>query len=183
MSAAAQKRIGAPLVNAAAPHKALLLMRALLCLLALLPLANCSMLGLDRSGGSGNDLEDVYSYTGYDEDGQAVVTGTLYVVFVPSDVADEPDRFTGRWALDATSERVGPQDGEGTLEGTVQGDTFDINLNPGMADDNVYLHGRLEDEGARMTGEWSYATFVGPTAGGRFEAERVRRATQHHVGG
>jgi hypothetical protein len=102
-------------------------------------------------------------------------------------VANEPDYLRGRWVLEARAEGVGPQDGEGTLQGTVEdtveGPTFAINLNPGIADDNVFLHGRFEDERARMEGTWSYATFVGPVAGGRFEAVRTRRATQHHVAG
>lgn len=146
-----------------------------LLLLTLFPLAGCSVLGLDRGDGQAGDFEDVYRYTAYDEGDRAVVTGTLYVVYVPSDVAGEPGRLRGRWELDATAEDVGPQDGEGTLEGTVEGDAFDVNLNPGMADNNVYLRGRFEEDRARMAGEWSYTTFVGPTAGGRFEAERTGR--------
>ena len=52
-----------------------------------------------------------------------------------------------------------------------------------MADDNVFLHGRFVDDGARMEGSWQHATLLGPVAGGNFEAERVRRAAQHHVAG
>ena len=153
----------------------------LLLLLGFLALAGCA--SLDRDNGSAGDFEDVYRYTAYDEADRAVVAGTLYVVYLPSDVLDEPDRLQGRWALDATAEGVGPQDGTGALEGTIGGGAVSVNLNPGMADDNVYLHGRFEDDRARMTGEWSYATFAGPQAGGRFEAVRTRQAPQQHVGG
>lgn len=162
-------------------------MHALLITALFLPLAGCSLLGLDRGNadgeGTGSDYEDVYRYTAYDGDGETVVTGTLYLVHVPSDVMDEPDRLQGRWELEATAENIGPQDGEGTLNGTVEDGAFAINLNPEMADDNVFLQGRFEDDRARMVGLWSHTTFIGPAAGGTFEAERTRRATQHHVGG
>src|SRR5690606_41162148 len=54
-----------------------------LLLLTLFPLAGCSVLGLDRGDGQAGDFEDVYRYTAYDEGDRAVVTGTLYVVYVP----------------------------------------------------------------------------------------------------
>jgi hypothetical protein len=154
----------------------------LLVLAACLALAGCSL--LYPNGGAESDFEDVYDYTAYDGAGGVVVTGTLYLVHVPNDVAGEPDYLQGRWVLRARAEGVGPQDGQGTLGGTAERDgTFYVNLNPEMADNNVFLRGAFQDERARMEGEWSYTTFVGEVAGGRFEAVRTRRATQHHVAG
>jgi hypothetical protein len=148
-------------------------------------LAGCSLLGLDS--GDANDFEDVYRYTAFDEGGTIVVTGTLRIEQLPSDVASEPDRLRGSWTLEATSSEVGPQDGQGalagTLEDTIEGPTFSIDLNPGMADDNVLLNGRIVDEGARLEGTWQHLGFAGPLAAGRFEAVRTREATRRHLAG
>ncbi len=157
-----------------------LLLLTTYCLVACLALAGCSLFFADD--GAEGDYEDVYRYTASDAAGETVVTGTLYLVYVPSDVMNEPDLLQGRWRLDA-AENTGPQDGEGLLEGTDENDVLSINLNPGVADDNVFLHGAFEDDRARMAGEWSYATLVGPVAGGAFEAVRRHRARRQYVAG
>ena len=159
-------------------------MRTLFLAATVFSLSACSLFGIGDDDGS---FEDVYSYTASDEDGEAVVTGLLYVEYVPNDVIGEPDLLRGRWELQAEG-AVGPQDGEGTLRGTaemgtVEGDLFSIDLNPGISDDNVFLSGRFENERARMTGTWSHSTLIGPVAGGTFEAVRIEEASRTHVAG
>ena len=158
-------------------------LRSRFLLLGLLALSGCSLFDGDGTGA----YEDVYRYTAYDEAEAAVVTGTLRIEVFPSDVANEPSHLRGGWSLDATSGDVGPQDGEGVLVGTladtIEGPGFSINLNPGIADDNVILDGRMVDEGARLEGTWQHVGFAGALAAGRFEAVRTQRASRRHVAG
>ena len=50
----------------------------------------------------------------------------------------------------------------------IQGTSISMNLNPGWADNNVVLSGTVEKD--RISGKWTWITFVGPTAEGTFEA-------------
>ena len=73
------------------------------------------------------------------------------------------------WAPGADTTRpVGPQVGSGRLAGSRVDDGFAINLNPGWADNNVFLLARPANGG--WQGEWSWSTIVGPVEHGTFTA-------------
>ena len=108
-----------------------------------------------------------YSYKAYNSKGDLVVEGTLKLT-----VTKEGD-VSGTWTLakKGQSDNVGPQVGSGSLSGKRDGSSISINLNPGWADNNVFLNGKIE--GTAITGTWSWSTFAGPTSEGRFEAAGV----------
>lgn len=105
-----------------------------------------------------------YSYRAYSSQGPLVVVGTLTLAKTDGSL------LSGTWAFEAVSlgDKVGPQLGAGKLAGSIQGTTISINLNPGWADNNVILTGTFGQD--RITGTWTWVTFAGPTAQGRFEA-------------
>lgn len=107
-----------------------------------------------------------FSYKGYSADGSLAVTGTMSLTVA----ADSS--VSGTWNLDAvsSSDKVGPQVGSGTLFGSVLNGSIAINLNPGWADNNIFLFGAIAQD--RFTGRWTWDTFVGPTASGMFEATK-----------
>jgi hypothetical protein len=115
-------------------------------------------------------LEDVdggFEYRAYDGDGELLLVGTVTLE------TDADSSIAGtweiRWAPGAdTTTVVGPQVGSGTLAGWLRAEYAAIDLNPGWADNNVFLVARAEDHGA-LRGEWHYSTFIGPVAEGRFE--------------
>ena len=109
-------------------------------------------------------INGVYRYVGYDSSGRAVITGTLAFIRV------EETTVSGSWDFEGP-DGYGPQVGSGTFEGSRDGFFFDLNLNPGWADNNVYLHGEWKNGTYR--GMWEYATFVGPTNTGRFAAVKL----------
>ena len=114
----------------------------------------------------------VYSYVAFGAaDTVTRVVGTLAFRDL---VTRFPCRINGTWNLRAVGDpgNVGPQVGAGTLEGEVdQAGKVHINLNPGMADNNVFLIGSFVG-GPRgsIEGEWRVSTFVGEVATGRFRA-------------
>ena len=115
---------------------------------------------------------DLFEYTGFDEQGRAVVEGTLLF----SEVVG--DHFSGRWHLNSLvpdiEAQVGPQVGDGDFRGSFAGDgvgsVVSINLNPRQTDFNVFLNGSVV--GREFEGTWSFSTLVGQVHSGRFEAER-----------
>jgi len=106
-------------------------------------------------------LEGMYVYTGFDTSGNQVVTGTLHIFGIDSGVV------RGTWSFTATG-AYGPGSGSGPFEGEVHGDTLALGLNPGWADNNVFLVGRVEK--GIYSGKWEWDTFIGPTESGRFTA-------------
>ena len=78
----------------------------------------------------------------------------------------------GHWRLDRVGNQgtIGPQVGTGDLFGSIDKGEIDINLNPNMNDDNVYLRGKIE--GKRFHGTWIYSGFIGAISQGTFEATR-----------
>jgi hypothetical protein len=105
-----------------------------------------------------------YSYSAFNSKGQLVVVGSMTVAMMDSRIV------SGTWRLEcvAQCENVGPQTGTGTLRGSIQESTVTINLNPGWADNNVFLSGSFDKD--RFSGTWMWSTFVGPTSEGTFEA-------------
>ena len=113
-------------------------------------------------------LPSSYSYSGYNSKGVLVVLGSITLA-----VTDSQD-VSGTWRLEciAQGEKVGPQTGSGTLQGSFQDSRIAVNLNPGWMDNNVFLSGTFDKD--RFSGTWMWSTFVGPTAEGRFEAIKIR---------
>jgi hypothetical protein len=109
-----------------------------------------------------------YSYSGYNSKGVLVVIGTMTLAVTDSQVV------SGTWALEciAQGEKVGPQTGSGILRGSLQNSRVAVNLNPGWADNNVFLSGAFDKD--RFFGTWMWSTFAGSTAEGRFEAIKIR---------
>jgi hypothetical protein len=64
---------------------------------------------------------------------------------------------------------VGPQVGTGTLAGSFDGTVLTIDLNPGIADNNVFVTGTFQ--GNTLRGDWSFTGFPGPISQGTFIAE------------
>jgi hypothetical protein len=102
-----------------------------------------------------------YQYTAYNAGDTAVVIGSVIINNRDSTL------LTGNWTLAGINGAtdVGPQIGGGALGGSTASGVS-INLNPGWADNNVILHGAFT--GNEITGTWSWISFVGVTAEGRF---------------
>lgn len=113
-----------------------------------------------------------FMYTGRDSTGSAVVTGTLTLLFWNMDF---PTEILGSWKFDRVGDgEVGPQAGAGDLHGTVDAEgNFQINLNPAIADQNVFLTGRFEADMRYLKdfqGRWRYETLSGTRSAGSFKA-------------
>jgi hypothetical protein len=137
-----------------------------------------AVLGLGCGGGASNEtlaprlegLAGRFAYRAFDGRGDLLLVGTITLQAV------EDSRLAGtweiRWAVGAdTTAIVGPQVGTGTLGGRVGPDQTLIDLNPGWADNNVYLFARTAGDGD-LTGRWQHSTLIGPVAEGRFELRR-----------
>jgi len=108
-----------------------------------------------------------YNYKAFNAGGALAVSGTLVLT------SSDSGSVSGSWAFVAVlpSEKVGPQVGNGKAAGTMAKSSVTVNLNPGWADNNVILQGTVASD--RITGRWSWISFIGPTAEGAFEAIRV----------
>jgi hypothetical protein len=138
-------------------------------LTGLLLAAACFILGCKDAGVPVTDVpgpRTSYQYEGYDSKGTLVVTGVITLSYADSVT------ITGEWAFEKVgpSDGIGPQIGAGLLSGMAHGPEISINLNPGWADNNVILSGKIE--GDRIQGKWTWVTFVGPTTEGTFTATK-----------
>jgi hypothetical protein len=116
-------------------------------------------------------LNGTYRYTATDSAGTELLIGQLDLAF------HTDSTISGTWIIDWAPEAdqntaVGPQVGEGTLEGLLAADGVVIDLNPNVADDNVFLYGAfdLESEWTGLDGGWGHSTLTGPVAAGYFTA-------------
>ena len=132
---------------------------------SILPLLACTDKGVSpedtlRPGGA----PVTYHYRAYNSKGAVAVSGTMILASTDS------THISGTWSfeLQIAGEQVGPQVGSGTLAGSRQQATISINLNPGWADNNVYLTGTIGPNG--INGRWDWSTFVGTSATGSFNA-------------
>jgi hypothetical protein len=112
--------------------------------------------------------EQTWEYTAYSAAGAPVVSGTFVV-------RAEGRDFTGTWAtaLLQPNANVGPQVGTGELRGSwdIEGQSIFFDLNPGWADNNVFLVG--EPIGDALSGTWSHSTLLGNVAEGTFLARKT----------
>ena len=98
-----------------------------------------------------------------------VVRGTLVIQL------DASNHVSGFWVLEQTdpeARMIGPQVGEGTLVGGMDGPEIWMNLNPEMADNNVFLRGVLS--GGDINGQWEFVGFPGVLNRGTFQAVGVK---------
>ncbi len=117
-----------------------------------------------------------FEYRATDGEGETVVSGMLELRFgEPPDLGGE-EGISGTWILELEKggAEVGPQTGSGDIAGSIdQEGNIWMDLNPGWADNNVFLSGSFSDERyGDFSGTWMYSTLVGPTAEGSFKAER-----------
>ena len=109
---------------------------------------------------------NIFNYNGYDSLGTRINTGELKLI------VNDPD-ISGEWQLIMIGniKNAGDQFGSGSLNGLVISDVnYHINLNPQMADNNVFLEGILT--GDSLNGNWNWLTFIGITNSGTFTAAR-----------
>jgi hypothetical protein len=131
-----------------------------------LALAAVAAVGCNSPSGPDPIPAGGYAYTAFDAAGAVVVKGWLTL-----DLQD-PSQVTGAWHLQSTRNDPGPgaETGDGQLAGRIDGDTLIVDLNPGFADNNTVLVGRLD--GAKYRGQWTWSGFAGPANGGTFDAVR-----------
>ena len=109
---------------------------------------------------------NIFNYNGYDSLGAQINTGAMDLIINDSEIS-------GEWQLTMIGniENAGIQFGSGSLNGFVTDDIhYHINLNPMIADNNVFLEGILS--GDSLNGNWNWSTFIGITNGGTFTATR-----------
>jgi hypothetical protein len=107
--------------------------------------------------------DSAYRYTSYDTAGTLVVRGRFTMDIVDSSISGE-----WHFAAVGNAQNIGPQTGDGTLAGSIHGTTLLIELNPQYRDNNVELSGSLHEN--RLSGIWTWISFVGITNRGAFEA-------------
>lgn len=110
-----------------------------------------------------------YAYVACDAEGRPLLLGQLALA------VETDGTIRGTWEIDRApgvdrAAEVGPQVGEGEVQGFVQDGHAWLNLNPGWADNNVFLSGVFGPGG--IGGSWSWSTLLGPRSGGAFTARR-----------
>jgi hypothetical protein len=96
-----------------------------------------------------------YRYTAF-LNNTPVVEGTIQIDSLSA------QNVSGHWNFHAVGDErndIGPQIGSGTFTGSFDGAALNINLNPQMADNNVFLNGTFS--GNTIRGEWSFSGFAG----------------------
>ena len=107
-----------------------------------------------------------FHYTAYDTAGTLVVDGWLTLIVRDS------SHVNGEWHLARVNngQNIGPQTGDGLLAGEFDHGTLLINLNPGYADNNVFLSGQFNAH--IYSGSWNWSGFPGVLNRGTFQAVR-----------
>ena len=105
-----------------------------------------------------------FEYKAYDTTGTLVVDGWFKLSIHDSAHID------GEWHFTKVNDprNIGPQSGDGQLEGGFDREMLWINLNPGYVDNNVFLSGRYTIE--KYTGTWTWSGFPGVINQGTFAA-------------
>ena len=115
-----------------------------------------------------------YFYQAFDTTGTAVIEGWLRLDLGKPENNVSYLAVSGKWQLSKIGdpENIGPQLGDGKLQGTIEKNKIWLDLNPGWADNNVFLNGTIAKN--QIEGFWNYSTFVGSVNGGQFTAVRLR---------
>lgn len=113
-----------------------------------------------------DESDKLYEYSGFDSTGAKIVTGWLLFERWDSTAIE------GEWSFTAVgqAQNIGPQQGSGILRGGYDSTAVWINLNPGWADNNVFLSGIVR--GNKISGIWTYSSFFGVVNQGSFRAAR-----------
>jgi hypothetical protein len=132
--------------------------------------------GIPVIDGVGGYIVRSYAYSAYDTTGRLLVTGKLQIGIQDTGLVSR--KIRGNWELarrpGIDPGETGPQDGKGSLVGTLSGDEMDgisMNLNPSFVDNNVILHGSIGQ--SKITGTWSWIGYPGIIAEGPFTATSV----------
>jgi hypothetical protein len=118
------------------------------------------------------ESDGTFQYSATNAAGKTLLVGKIALVFANDSV------ITGTWQLapapgvDA-KDIPGSQVGSGTLRGRRVDGKLVLDLNPGYADNNVTLEASSATSG--YSGTWSWSSFAGPQAGGKFKAVREVR--------
>lgn len=113
-----------------------------------------------------------FSYSASNAEGKTLVVGKIVLTFTSDSTV------SGTWELAAApgvdpGTIKGSQLGTGELRGSRVDGKLLLNLNPGYADNNVTLEAAPASGG--YSGTWSWSSFAGPQAGGKFKATRAPR--------
>lgn len=105
-----------------------------------------------------------YNYQSFDTLGNLLASGSMIIAQIDS------VHLKGSWQLIKVQNRqdIGPQQGYGSLYGTLSDSMVVIDLNPDFRDNNVILTGTVN--GKRIDGKWAWISFIGETNWGRFAA-------------
>ena len=130
--------------------------------IALIIILTFILAGCDQAADSTS--EGRYQYTSYDSAGTALVNGWFTMNFT------DADTFTGEWHFMPIDnpENIGPQTGDGELQGVLREGSVSIELNPQYRDNNIELSGVFTED--HMSGTWIWSSLSGPTSQGTFEA-------------
>lgn len=91
--------------------------------------------------------------------------------------------ITGSWDIAAvngfTEKDIGPQIGKGQLEGYIKYGEIQINMNPRIADYNIFLNGNYSNE--NIIGNWHLSLFRGQDdeVSGNFEINNENKYTAY----
>ena len=134
------------------------------CFTILLIIAGC---------GSGDTV--TYNCNLFDNKGNLAASGKLDL----PDQLNGNKEFSGSWDIDLAAgssisggsyRRSALKFGSGKLNGSIKKGTIHVNLNPGWADNNVWLSAKYAKAGFK--GKWSYATDAGDQVMGTFSASK-----------
>ncbi len=121
---------------------------------------------------SAEDPSGTYGYLAQ-KGGADVVAGTVRL-FMEVDSS-----INGTWDLQRvpgsdSGLAVGPQLGTGTLQGRRTASGLWLDLNPGWADNNVFL-ALFPQQSNALGGTWDHSTIIGPVTGGPVQLRRLVR--------
>lgn len=89
--------------------------------------------------------------------------------------------ITGSWDIAAvngfTEKEIGPQIGKGQLEGYIKDGTMQINMNPRIADYNIFLNGNYSNE--NVIGNWYLSVKADDNTSGSFKINNENKYTAY----
>ena len=105
-----------------------------------------------------------YDYIGFDSLGDTIITGWLKLNL------SDTTKIIGEWHFKSinNSKDIGQQTGDGKLMGEKNGSIIGIDLNPWIADNNVVLYGKMNNN--EYFGKWEWQTLSGVANKGYFKA-------------
>jgi hypothetical protein len=105
-----------------------------------------------------------FQYRAYDTTGILVAQGWFTLN------AHDSSHVDGEWHFNQVGnpKNIGPQIGEGRLQGGFEDSVLSVNLNPQYVDNNVFLNGTYD--GSSFKGIWIWIGFPGEIGIGRFSS-------------